>query len=253
MKTLRAHGLHYAVGGRALVQGASFSLAAGELVVLLGANGAGKTTLIRLALGLLTPAAGSADIDGADIGSMRPAERARAVAYLPQARPLAWPARVRDVVALGRFAYGGSLGRLGAADSSAVARALTACDLDALADRSADTLSGGELARVHIARALASEAPLIIADEPVAALDPLHQHNVMSMLRRAADAGGGVLCVVHDLSLAARYADRLIWLKAGRVLADGPVQETMTANRIAEVYGVQAQVDDRDVTISGMA
>lgn len=243
MTTLSARGLTYAVAGRTLVEEASFQLAGGELVALLGPNGAGKTSLLRLALGLLPLSAGRSEIDGDEVGRLNASARARRIAYLPQTRPLAWPARVREVAALGRFAYGGPLGRLRAEDAAAVDRALSACDLDQLADRSVDTLSGGELARVHLARALAAEAPLIIADEPAAALDPLHQHQVMALLQAAAACGGGVLVVLHDLPLAARYADRLIWMRDGRIVADGSVRETLTADRVASVYGVRARIE----------
>ena len=255
MSTLEARGLSYAVDGRVLVEDASFRLDAGELVALLGPNGAGKTSLLRLALGLLPTLTGSSEIDGTDVRRLKPQERARHVAYLPQTRPLAWPARVRDVAALGRFAYGGALGRLRVEDAEAVDHALAACDLANLADRSVDTLSGGELARVHLARALAARAPLIVADEPAAALDPLHQHQLMALLKSAAEQGVGVLVVLHDLALAARYADRLIWMQAGRVVADGAVRDTLCADRIASVYSVRARVDlttsQPDVTIEG--
>jgi iron complex transport system ATP-binding protein len=231
-----------------IVTDASFTLAPGELVVLLGPNGAGKTTLLRMALGLLP-----ADIGRSNVAPLSARDRARRVSYLPQARPLAWPAKVRDVIALGRFAHGAALGRLGPVDRAAVERAIAACDLDALADRSADTLSGGELARVHLARALAAEAPLIVADEPAASLDPRHQHSVLGLLRDFVAGGGGALAVLHDLALAARYADRLIWMKDGRIVAQGSVAETMTEARIAEIYGVTARVDGSNVTVEGLA
>lgn len=225
-----------------LLDRASLLLEPGELVVLLGPNGAGKTSLIRVALGLVRPDGGSAAIAGADPAAMTAGERARAVTYLPQIRDLAWPVRVRDVVALGRFAYGAAPARLGEADNLAVAHAIAACDLCDLADRATDTLSGGELARVHIARALASQAPLIVADEPVASLDPRHQHQVMRLIRGFVDRGGGALVVLHDLDLAALYADRLVWMSEGRTLVDGSVAGTMTPHWIEAVYGIQATV-----------
>ncbi|WP_374408632.1 ABC transporter ATP-binding protein [Pelagerythrobacter sp.] len=255
MSALEAHALTRHVGGAPLVEEASLRLAPGELAMLIGPNGSGKTTLLRLALGLLAPDAGRATIDGADVRGLSPAARARKVAYLPQARPLAWPMPVRDVVALGRFAHGAAPGRLSHGDAAAVARAIGACRLAGFEDRAADTLSGGELARVHLARALAAETPLLVADEPVAALDPRYQHEVARLFADAARAGRGVLTVVHDLALAARYAERLIWMKDGRIVADGPAAETMTAERLAEVFGVAAQVERHGaavtLTISG--
>lgn len=248
--TLVAQGIGVEADGVMLVSEADLTVAPGEFVVLLGPNGAGKTSLLRASIGLGT-ATGSATLDGKPTAATTPAKRARALSYLPQMRPLAWPVRVRDVVALGRFAHGVTLGRLSVGDAEAVERALLRCDLIALADRATDTLSGGELARVHLARALAAEAPLIVADEPVAALDPRHQHRVMGLLRDFVRGGGGALAVLHDLALAAAYADRLVWMKDGRVVAEGPVRETMTVERIAQVYGVRARVIDGDVLIDG--
>ena len=241
------------LGGRQVVRDASWRLGAGELVALLGANGAGKTTVLRAVLGLTPRAAGEVRVGGEDDPvRMSPSARARCIAYLPQVRPLAWPVRVRDVVALGRFAYGAMPDRLGAADEEAVARAVRACDLERFVERSCTTLSGGELARVHVARALAADAPFLLADEPTAALDPLHQHQVMRLLRTGADAGRGVLVVMHDAALAARLVDRLLWMADGRIVADGPPEATLTPARLAEVYGVHSVVRrvERDWLIS---
>ena len=248
--TLIARGITVEVEGATLVADAALNVAPAELVVLLGPNGAGKTSLLRAALGLM-PASGTATLNGQPVATMASTDRARALSYLPQARPLAWPARVRDVVALGRFAHGVTLGRLATRDAEAVEDALARCDLTTLADRATDTLSGGELARVHLARALAAQAPLIVADEPVAALDPRHQHRVMGLLRDFVRGGGGALAVLHDLALAAAYADRLVWMKSGCVVADGSVRETMTVERIAQVYGVRARIIDGDVMVDG--
>ncbi len=238
-------------GEATLLEAASLTLRPGELVVLLGPNGAGKTTLLRAALGLIRPDTGIVTLGGVDISDLSPMQRARQIAYLPQTRPLAWPSRVRDVVALGRFSHGAALGRLQGADADAVERAITACDIAHLAHRSSDTLSGGELARMHCARAFAAEAPLLIADEPVAALDPRHQFRVMDLVREFVTAGGGALVVLHDVGLAARYGDRLIWIKQGRIVADGPPMQTLTSQRLAQIYDVRARVDGLTVEIEG--
>jgi iron complex transport system ATP-binding protein len=230
-------------GTRTLLHPTSLTLGGGELVALLGANGAGKSTLVRCALGLDAEATGRATIDGTDIRRLPPRERAQRVAYLPQQRTLAWPVRVQDVVALGRFAWGAPpSGALSGRDGAAVARAIRQCDLQGMERRRCDTLSGGELARVHCARALAAETPLLIADEPVAELDPRHQHEVMSLIRHYVDNGNGALVVLHDINLAARYADRLLWLREGSVVADGGVAETLSSERLQQVYGVTATV-----------
>jgi iron complex transport system ATP-binding protein len=251
MSTLLVSDLSVRVGDRLLVDAASLRLSGGELVALLGPNGAGKTSLLRASLGLMRASSGSALLDGQDVARLSAMQRARRVSYLPQARPLAWPARVRDVVALGRFAHGASPQRLSAVDSEAVDQALTACDLVELAQRSMDTLSGGETARVHCARAMAAQAPLLVADEPTAALDPRHQFRVLSLIAGYAQSGHGALVVLHDVSLAARFATRLVWMAQGRVLADGPVEETLTEGRIAEAYGMRARVEGRSVSLLG--
>ena len=257
MSELAVDRLCVTLDGHAVVRDASLRLDRGELVALLGANGAGKTTLLRGTLGLAPRSGGVVRAGGEDPARLAPSERARRIAYLPQARPMAWPLRVRDVVALGRFAHGAALGRLGAADAAAVSRALAACDLDGLADRPCTSISGGELARTHVARAMAAEASFLLADEPTAALDPLHQHQVMRLVRAYADAGRGVLVVMHDAALAARTADRLVWMAGGRLVADGPPESTLTADRLAEVYGIRASVrrfaEDWLVTVEGVA
>jgi len=242
MTELIANNIKVDAGSATLVRDASLSLKPGELVAILGPNGAGKTSLLRALLGLVAPASGTAQLDGEDSASMPAARRARLVSYLPQRRPLAWPNKVRDIVALGRFAHGAALGRLSPQDAAAVATAIAACDLAALAERNADTLSGGEIARVHFARALAACAPLLIADEPTAALDPLHQLGIAQLLRDFVADGGGALVVLHDVSLAARFADRLLWMRDGQIIAAGSPAETLSRELIGDIYGVQAHV-----------
>ncbi len=251
MAELKIENLGYKTGQTALFEGANLTLQPGELITLLGPNGAGKTSLLRAAIGLQKPSSGSARLDGEDCQRISPLTRARALAYLPQQRPLAWPNRVRDIVALGRFAYGAAPGRLSRVDAEAVTEAMEQCDVLRLADRSADTLSGGELARVHCARAFAAKAPLLIADEPVAALDPRHQFKVMDLIRDYVANGGGALVVLHDIGLAARYATRMVWMAEGRIIADGTPEETLNEARLADIYGVRAKVTGRHVEIDG--
>ena len=182
-------------------------------------------------------------------------QRARRISYLPQRRPMAWPNKVKDIVALGRYAHGAALGRLRSADAKAVQDALSRCDLNQLAERSVDSLSGGELARVHFARTIAARAPLLIADEPTAALDPKHQLGIATLVRNFVDAGGGALVVLHDVALAARFADRLIWMCNGTIVAEGPPGESLTAETMAAIYGVRAHVTEDslgfDVRVEG--
>ncbi|WP_409433959.1 ABC transporter ATP-binding protein [Litorimonas sp. RW-G-Af-16] len=239
-----------------LLRDVSLTLQPGEVVALLGPNGAGKTTLLRAALGFIKPDSGQVSLGGADVQTLSPIQRARRVAYLPQTRFLEWPNIVHDVVALGRYSHGANLAKLGAADLAAVDAAIAACDISHLSQRKADTLSGGELARVHCARAFAAQAPLLIADEPVSALDPRHQYRVMNLIRDYVHLDvarpRGALVVLHDINLAARNADRLIWMKDGRIVANGSPADTLTEERLADVYGVKARVIETDVIIDGV-
>ena len=239
------------VGHAVLADQVSLRIGPGELCVLLGPNGAGKTSLLRAAVGLEAIARGSAKIGSDDSVALSATVRAQRLSYLPQTRPLAWPNRVRDIVALGRYAYGASLARLDADDAMAVNRAMDACDIAHLADRKTDTLSGGELARVHFARAFAAETPLLVADEPVAALDPRHQYRIMDLIKSYVSGGGGALIVLHDINLAARYADRMIWMREGRIVADGSPEQTLTPERIAEVYEMRARLSGLTVEMEG--
>ena len=259
MAELRVQNLSLSAGGKPLVSGASLTLSRGEFVALLGPNGAGKTSLLRGALGISKISSGQAllshfdaKMQPQDIRKIGPGARARALAYLPQIRPLAWPSVVRDIVALGRFSYGGPLGRLTPEDSAAVQSALARCALEPLAGRRADSLSGGELARVHIARALTAQAPLLIADEPAAALDPRHQFRVMELLRDYVKSGGGVMAVLHNISLAARYADRIILMDDGKIIADGAPKTILTQRRLAEIYGVSAKIRGSEIALTGL-
>ena len=170
-------------------------------------------------------------------------DRARSIGWLPQEMPLAWPVKVRDAVAIGRFTHGGLPGRLSEADARAVDNAITACDLTDFSERSTVHLSGGEIARVHLARTMVGEAPVLLADEPVAALDPRHRLAVMRLFRGLADRGTAVAMVLHDLALAARFANRIVGMKVGRVVVDGPPADVMTPAWIAELFGVEADVD----------
>ncbi len=234
-----------------LVQDISFTLTPNELVIMLGPNGAGKSLALQHAAGIAQPISGIATLDGEDVQTLSPITRARKLSYLPQVRPLAWPSRVDDLVALGRFAHGSRLGKLASEDYAAIERAMQACDITQLAHRKANTLSGGELARVHCARAFAAETPLLIADEPVAALDPHHQFGIMELFKTYVAKGGGALVVLHDIGLAAKYADRLIWMQNGEIVAAGSVPDTLTETRLAEVYKITAHVQGRRVEIAG--
>jgi iron complex transport system ATP-binding protein len=231
------------IDNKSLLKDVSLELNTGELVALVGPNGAGKSTLLQTALGLTEPLKGSIELDGEDIQTLSSQARAKRIAYLPQSRPLAWPMLVKDVVALGRFAYGTTSSSLSKEDAEIVQQVMANCHITHLAQRQTDQLSGGELARVHCARAFAAKAPLLLADEPVTALDPKHQLSMMQLLKTYVSQGSGALVVMHDIALAARFADRLIWMKEGRLIADGPGRQTLTPALLAEVFAVEATVD----------
>ena len=227
---------------RKVLQNVTTRFGAGELVALLGANGAGKSTLVRAALGIINVNNGLSTIDNVDSVKITPRIQALKVAYLPQNRPLSWPLTVADTVALGRYAHGVRLGALSDDDQTAVDKALKACDLDQFAHRRVDQLSGGELARVHCARAFAGEAPMLVADEPIAELDPWHKFQLMQLIRDYVNRGNGAVVIMHDPELAARFADRLVWMVNGSIVDDGPVMSTLTSAQLARVYSMSAEV-----------
>ncbi|QPM91204.1 ABC transporter ATP-binding protein [Pseudooceanicola algae] len=232
MSLLRIEELSVELGGRPVFSKLSLDIRPGEMVGLIGPNGAGKTTLMRAALGLL-PALGESSL-----ARMAPLARARAAAWLPQQREIAWPVSVADLVALGRLPHGGD--GIGAVDRKAVESALERMALGPLRDRDATRLSGGEQARALIARALAQESPLLLADEPIAGLDPAHQIAVMEVFSDLARDGHGVLVSLHDLGLAARHCDRLILLAEATILADGPPAEVLTPDLLARAFQISA-------------
>jgi iron complex transport system ATP-binding protein len=234
--------LRLARGGRPVLTGVSAAFEPGTVTAVLGPNGAGKSTLLEAMAGLLAPAAGEIRLDGVPLAALPARARARAIGYLPQGATLHWNLTVADVVALGRTPHVGAFAAASAADRDAVARAMAAADVDSLARRRALDLSGGERARVLLARVLAGEPRVLLADEPLANLDPRHQLEALRLLRGAADAGAAVVLVLHDLAAAARAADRLILLAGGRVLGDGQPADVLTAALLAEAYGVEMRV-----------
>lgn len=225
---------------RVAVDDVTLTIDPGECVGLIGPNGAGKTSLMRAALGLL-PAEGHSSL-----AALPPRARARAAAWMPQAREIAWPVTVDTLVALGRIPHLPRGGRLAPADRAAVDGALARMGLDPYRDRTATRLSGGEQARVLIARALAQDTPLLLADEPIAGLDPAGQIETMQVFAGLAREGRSVLVSLHDLGLAARHCTRLVMLRAGRLVADGPPAQVLTADNLHDVFGVDAYYRDTD-------
>lgn len=228
-----------------IVKDASLVLREGQFTALVGPNGAGKTTLVRAIAGVL-PAEGQIQLDGQPLSSFSPRGRAKRIAYLPQGNTFHWPMPVEQIVALGRYPHGDPFSPPTEADRLAVAHALAVTGTRELAHRPVTHLSGGEKARVALARALATEAKVLLADEPTMSLDPRHQLTVMDLLRDQARKGGAVLAVVHDLALAARYADRVITIQNGHVSADAKPHDALNAERIASVFGVEATIIEFD-------
>jgi iron complex transport system ATP-binding protein len=227
------------IGGRKVLRDITLEARRGELLAIVGPNGAGKTTFLK-AVACLFPFSGTLQWDGADVAAMRASARARQIAYLPQGHVAHWPITARDVVTIGRAPFASSLTRLAAADQEAIDTALDAVDAMAFAERPITALSGGERARVMLARALAVGAPLLLADEPVASLDPAHQLGVMDILSAQAKAGRLVIAISHDLVLAARYADRVLVLNDGAAAAIGTPREVLTPSLLREVFKVES-------------
>lgn len=221
--------------GRRLLDAVNFRLGAGELTGIIGANGAGKSTLLKCLAGLQA-ADGELLLDGQPMATLSAAQRARRLAYLAQGHRVHWPLAVHDVVALGRLPHGD--GR-SAHDAAIVNRMLAATASSALAQRNVLTLSGGERARVMLARALASEPAILLADEPLAALDPAHQLSIMQLLTREAASGLAVAVVLHDLVLAARFCHRLVLLHQGKLIADGPPATVLNDALLAQAFGIR--------------
>ena len=234
MNALALEGATARLGGRAVLDGVSLQVGAGELVALVGPNGAGKSSVIRALAGLLPLTGGRALLGGESVAGLSPRERAGLAGYLPQERRIAWNLPAVEVAALGApfLAPDEALAR--------ARRALAEVEADHLADRGVAEMSGGERARVLLARALATEARALLVDEPVAGLDPEAQLMVLERLRARADAGQAVLASLHDLPLAARFADRVVVLDRGAVAADRRPLAALTPDVLRRVFGLSA-------------
>ncbi len=221
------------------------TLGAGEVLVLVGPNGSGKSTLAGALAGLLPPSGGQVRLGDRDLSSLSPRDRARRIGLLPQQAQSAWPVTVANLVAFGRIPHGdvpAVPGRVGGPAHRAIASALAALNLTNYADRPVTHLSGGEQARAHLARVLAGEPDVIIADEPIAELDPAHAVQVMAMLRRLARDGRAVLATMHDLSMALRFADRIAVMTDGRIQDLGSPADVAGGAALEDAFGIPFQI-----------
>ena len=243
MSIIRLDNASVALRGKLILTDMSLELAKGQCVGIVGPNGSGKSTAIKLMAGLLAPQQGVAQILGRNNSAWPRAELARLLCYLPQGGDVHWPLKVSSVVELGRLPHRAK-GSLSPADRDAIQDAMSKCDVAHLSDRPVSELSGGEKARVLLARALATKAEIILADEPFAQLDPHHQIHAMEVLKAEAAQGATVVVVLHDLGMAARHCDRVLVISAGRIAADGPPTEVLTSDRLREVFGVDAYIGE---------
>lgn len=241
MTMLSVKNLDVSLGRKAVLEAVSFEVREGEFIGLIGPNGAGKTTLLRALLGL-TPSSGSISLNGSDLRPMHVADRAKAISYLPQERDVAWPVTVRMLVSLGRSALKPVFAGLDSGDEAAIETAMQRMSVAEFASRPANELSGGERARALIARVLAQDTPIIMADEPVAGLDPAHQLELMEVFAGLAAEKKTVIASLHDLGLAAKYCTRLIVLDQGKLVADGMPEEVLTLQLLNKVYGIDGQL-----------
>jgi len=243
MNAIAASGLKLAHGTQLALDNVDFTLRRGEIVGLIGPNGAGKSTLLRILAGVTPPTAGQVSYGDRPQREIGRQQLARAVAWLSQSADQLGDdngaMRVGDIVALGRLPHRRAFASLTVADRAAIDQAMDEADCRQFRDRPLNGLSGGERVRVLLARALAVEAPFLLADEPAAALDPLHQLQVMRLLQAKARAGCGVLVTLHDLALASRFCDRLALLAEGRKLADGPPETVLDDALVARAFHVR--------------
>lgn len=242
MTSLSAANVTVRRGGRAIVDDLSFEIAGGALVAVVGANGAGKSTLLTLLAGLAQPDAGEVRLDGAPLGAWDRRDLAQRRSYLPQNPRAEWPIATERLVTLGLTPHLSAFGALPGGLEPRLTQAIETWDLTAQRQQPATTLSGGELARAMLARALIGDPQLVIADEPISGLDPSHALDTMARLRALADGGKLVLAAIHDLTLAARYSTHLLALRQGRLAAFGPTRQTLSPDLLRAVFDIEARV-----------
>ena len=231
--------------GRPVLQSVSGHLQKGKVTAILGANGAGKSSLLACLAGLRQPDSGTIMLGDRPLSGLSDQDRARRIGLLPQQADIHWEINVRALVALGRLPHQGRWTKT-VADDAAIEKAMLQTDCAQFANRKALRLSGGEQARVLLARVLAGEPEWVLADEPLANLDPAHQMDAIACLKNVATNGAGVVLVLHDLTQAARIADHVIIMKQGRIQASGPCAEVLTQEQVAAAFGVAVHISRDD-------
>lgn len=239
--SLAAANLSRRRGGTQILDGIDARFAPGRITAILGPNGAGKSTLLACLAGLAMPDTGDVTLNGVPRARLNARDLARQIGFLPQTADVHWDVDVATLVELGRFPHRGRWGA-GEADRAAVAAAMAATNVTALASRTVNTLSGGERSRALLARVLAGTPDWLLADEPLASLDPAHQLDVLACLRDIAARGAGVIVVLHDLNQAARVADDILLMRGGRLVAQGSPEAVLTPELVARTYGVSAHI-----------
>ena len=241
---LQARGLRASYGATRALDGLDVEIGRGELVALLGENGSGKSTFLKVVARIVRPQGGDLLFDGQPLSSVERRESARRIAYLPQNPDLVFPIRCLDLVLQGRAPYSRGFSADSLEDSERALAAMRVCDVEALADRDAAALSGGERRRVFLARAVAQDAEIWLLDEPTSGLDPRHRLEFLELVRRThAERGTTVLLVTHEIDLAGEMADRVVLLRGGRALASGPPADTLTPDRVRETFGVESRIE----------
>ncbi len=239
MSLLSTHQLNVSLGKREVVKKASLNLEPGRFYGLVGPNGAGKTSVLKTLASLIKPDSGSMTLNEDDLSAIPVEQRARKIAYLAQDRTAHWPLLTKRVVALGRFPHRAEWQNLSDDDEKIVLEAMQSADVLQFKDRRIDTLSGGEVMRVLLARAIAVQADLLLADEPVSALDPAHALAVMQLLQRESSKSRSVVAVMHDLTLAARFCHELILMDKGEIITQGKPKDVLSPENLKQVYNIR--------------
>lgn len=243
---LSAQNISLQINGNAILKSLSTTVNTGELVGLIGPNGAGKTSLLRILANLKQPDHGDCYLDGRSFHEVAGRKFSQSIAYLEQGAPVYWPLQVQRLVELGRLPHLAPWSRLSKEDNEIIVQAMLRAEVHHLKNRIVSTLSGGERLRVLLARIFATDPKIILADEPIAALDPYHQLHTMELFRQHCDDGGSAVVVMHDLNTAAKYCHRLILLHQGNIVIDGSPRDVLTPELLQQVYGIDAKLLNDD-------